>query len=109
MAEALKVLGQVDAPATTLTALYTVPGSTSVTVSTLAVCNRNSAMRTFRVSVAVGGASDDPKQYIVYDMQLLGNDAVFLTIGITLAATDVVRVYASDTGLSFGLFGVEVS
>jgi hypothetical protein len=109
MAEALKVLGQVDAPATTLTALYTVPGSTSVTVSTLAICNRNSAARTFRVSVAVGGASDDNKQYIVYDMQILGNDSIFLTLGITLAATDVVRVYASAVDLSFNLFGVEVS
>lgn len=109
MAETLKVLGQLDAPATTLTALYTAPASTSVTVSTLAVCNRNAAVRTCRVSVAIAGASDDPKQYIVYDMQLLGNDSIFLTLGITLAATDVVRVYASDTGLSFSLFGVEVS
>lgn len=109
MAEALKVLGQVNAPATTLTTLYTVPGSTSVTVSTLAICNRNTAPRTFRVSVAVGGVSDDPKQYIVYDMQILGNDAIFLTLGITLATTDVVRVYASGVDLSFNLFGVEVS
>jgi hypothetical protein len=109
MAEALKVLGQADPAATTLTPLYTVPGSTSVTVSTLAICNRNSSNVDVRASVAVGGASDDPKQYIFYDLQVGGNDSVFATLGITLGAADVVRVYASTTGVSFSLFGVEVS
>jgi len=109
VAEALKVLGQLDCPATTLTALYTVPGATSVTVSTLSICNRNAAVRTFRVAVAVGGVADDPSQYLFYDVTLPGNDSIFATIGITLGAGDVVRVYASATGLSFSLFGVEVS
>lgn len=109
MAEALKVLGQLDAPATTLTTLYTVPGATTVTASTLVICNRNAAVRTFRVSVAVGGAVDDPKQYIFYDVTLPGNDSIFATIGLTLGAGDVVRVYASAVDVSFSLFGVEVS
>ena len=32
-----------------------------------------------------------------------------LTIGMTLAATDVVRVYTDTLGVSFNLFGVELT
>lgn len=109
MAETFKVLAQVSPSATTLTDLYTVPGSTTATVSTLSVCNHNASQVTFRISVAVAGASDDTKQYLFRDYQLLGNDSMFATIGITLGAADVVRVYASSTNVSFNLFGVEVS
>ena len=109
MAEVLKVLGQVDAPAASLTDLYTVPGATTVTVSTLAICNRTSSTRTIRVSVAVGGATDDPKQYIMYEYRVLRNDSVFATIGLTLGAGDVVRVYADAANVSFSLYGVEVA
>lgn len=109
MVETIKVLGQVSPAATTLTALYTVPGATVTTVSTISICNQNSAQVTFRVSIAVGGESDDPKQYLYRDQSLLGNDSDFATLGITLGAGDIVRVYASATGVSFNLFGVEVS
>ena len=34
---------------------------------------------------------------------------IALTIGLTLAATDVVTVYASSANLSFNLFGAEVA
>lgn len=109
MAETIKVLGQANPAATTLTALYTVPGSTYATASTLAICNRTTSPKTVRVSVAVGGAADDLKQYIFYDLMVLKNDSVFVTIGLTLAAGDVVRVYTDAIGVSFSLFGVEVS
>lgn len=109
MTESFKVLGQASPPATTLTPLYTVPGATSATVSTLAVCNQNGAPVTFRASVAVAGAADAPKQYLFFDRTIPPNGTVTVTIGMTLAATDVVRCYASTTGLSFNLFGVEIT
>jgi hypothetical protein len=109
MAETIKVLGQSAPSATTLTDLYTVPASTSTTISTFIICNRGSSNATFRVSVAVGGASDDNKQYLYYDALILKNDSIPVTIGPTLAATDVVRVYASSADLSFNIFGVEIS
>jgi hypothetical protein len=109
MTETLKVLGQSSPSATTLTALYTVPSATSVTASTLVICNRGGSTITVRVSVAVAGASDSLEQYILYDRKILKNDAEFLTIGLTLAATDVVRVYTSAATASFSLYGVEVT
>jgi len=107
--EALKVLGQANPTATTLTDLYTVPASTSTTASTLAICNRTGSSVNVRVSVAVAGVADAPEQYLLYDFKVLKNDAVFMTLGITLAATDVVRVYTDTSGVSFSLFGVELS
>jgi len=109
MAEASKVLGQLNPAATTLTALYTVPGSTQAVTSTLAIANRTSSTVVVRVSVAIGGAVDSLEQYILYDVSIPKNGYAFLTIGLTLAATDVVRVYTDTAGVSFNLFGVEVS
>lgn len=109
MAEAIKVLGQSNPNVTTLTDLYTVPSDTVATASTLVICNRGSSLITVRVSVAIGGASDSPEQYILYDRKILKNDSEFLTIGLTLAATDVVRVRTDTATVSFSLYGVEVS
>lgn len=108
MAELYKVLGQLNPTATTLTALYTVPGATSVVVSTIAVCNQG-ANTTFRISVAVAGAVDDPKQYLYYDLAIPANSTFTATIGITLAATDVVRVYAGTANVSFSIFGTQIT
>lgn len=109
MADTLKVLGQSAPSATTLTDLYTVPASTKVAVSSLVVCNRSAAPVTFRASVAPAGAADATSQYLYYDVLLAPNDTFVATIGITLAATDKVRVYGSTANLSFSLFGVEVT
>lgn len=109
MAEALKVLAQSNPVAATLTVAYTVPGSTSATISSIVVCNRSATATTFRISVAVAGAANDNKQYLYYDEEVKGNTTFAATLGITLAATDVVRVYATLATLSFSVFGVEIS
>lgn len=107
--ETQKILGQVNPSATTLTTAYTVPAATAAVVSSIVVCNAASGGTTFRVSVAQAGASDAPKQYLYFDVPIDGNDTFIATIGATMAATDVVRVYAGDTSLAFSIFGVEIS
>lgn len=109
MADTNKVLGQSNPSAATPTDLYTVPGSTQTVASSLVVCNRSGTATSFRVSVRVGGAGADNKQYLYYDVAIPGNDTFIATIGATLAATDVVTVYATLATLSFTLFGVEVT
>jgi glucose-6-phosphate dehydrogenase assembly protein OpcA len=109
MALTYKVLGQVNPSATTNTTLYTVPSATSVVASTLNVCNQASSAATFRIAIRPAGESIAAKHYIAYDTSVPANDSVSLTIGITLAATDVITVYASTTTLSFNLFGSEIT
>jgi hypothetical protein len=103
------VLGQLAAAATNEEDLYAVPNLTQTTVSTLVVCNRTTSSKTFRVSVAVAAAVTSDKDYLFYDVSLDANTTVTVTIGMTLGQADVVRTYASATGLSFTLFGVETS
>jgi|TARA_Y100001951_G_C11163759_1_gene196274 hypothetical protein len=109
VADAIKVLGQLDPSATTATTLYTVPNLTFTTVSSLVICNRTGSGVTYRVSVRVAGASADDKQYIFYDKALAANSTDAHVIGITLNQADVVTIYASGTNLSFSLFGVETT
>jgi len=108
MATTYKVLGQVSPSATTATTLYTVPSATSTVASTLVICNRSTAT-TVRVAVRPAGATLANEHYIIYDYTVNGNDSVFMTIGLTLAATDVVTVYAGTANVSFNLYGSEVA
>lgn len=106
---AYKILGQAAPAATTETDLYTVPAATEVIISTLAVANRSATDATFRISVSDNGAATATKDYIAYDVTCGGNGVNYLTLGITLNATDKVRVYASSADLSFNLFGSEIA
>jgi len=109
MATTVKNLGQVATAATTETDLYTVPGATSAVCSSIVICNRGATVATFRVSHAVGGGATANKDYLYYDVTLAGNDTFIATIGITMAATDKIRVYASTANLSFNLYGQETT
>lgn len=103
-----KVLGQVNPAAVTATTLYTVPAATSVVCSTLVICNLSTAT-TYRVAVRPAGATLANPHYIAYGSALAANDSICLTLGMTLAATDVVTVYAGTATVSFSLFGSEIS
>lgn len=102
-----KVLGQEAPVAATLTDLYVVPNGKSAVVSTLTACNTGTSAATVRVAVRVAGAAITAKQYVVYGVVLNPSETVTLTVGITLAATDVVSVYTDVATVSFNLFGVE--
>jgi hypothetical protein len=108
MPTAYKTLGQSAPAATTNTNLYTVPASTSAVCSTLGICNRG-ASTTFRVAIRPAGATLANQHYIVYDNFVNQYDTVFLTLGVTLATTDIVTVYAGAATLSFSLFGSEIT
>jgi len=107
VAEVIRVLGQSAPGATTETDLYTVPAATSAVLSSLVVCNRGATPTTFRAGVAVGGGATANKDYLYYDVTIGGRDTFVATVGISIAATDKVRVYAGSANLSFSLFGVE--
>lgn len=107
MATTFKILGQSKPNATTLTAAYTVPAATTATVSTITVANQSATATSFRISVAINGAADTAAQYLYYDISIPGNNTFATTIGITLGAGDVVRVYNTLATCSFNVFGVE--
>ena len=108
MAEVRKVLGQSAPAAATLTDLYTVPASKEAVVSTVVACNRSTAGIKIRIAVSPNGVADANAHYLVRDVLIPGQDSKFFTVGITMDASDVLRVYADTANASFNAFGAEI-
>lgn len=110
MATTYKILAQ-SAPAATTPVLLYGPVATglSTVISTLAICNRGATTLTYRISLRQAGEADAPKQYLVYDASLAANSTATYTLGVTLAATDSIFVYASSANATFQAFGSEIS
>lgn len=106
MAIAYKVLGQSNPAANTDAAIYTVPAATASVISTISICNLGTS-GTYCIAVRPAGASIANQHYLAYDNPLNANDAIAFTIGITLAATDVITIRASNASFAFSVFGSE--
>jgi hypothetical protein len=111
MPSSYKVLGQSNPAATTATALYTVPSSTSSVISSISIANLAATAATFRLIVQKSGETSTitDKQYIGYDITVGGSDTTIITVGLTLATGDVVKVYASTATVAFQAFGSEIT
>jgi hypothetical protein len=109
MASTYKVLAQSAPSATTNTDVYTVGSGKSAVISTITVCNRAASAATYRIAIRIAGTTIANEDYIAYDATVAANDTISLTIGVTLAATDVVTVYASTANLSINIFGAEIA
>ena len=104
-----KVLGQANPAANTPTALYTNGSAYGAVISTLAICNTGNTATTFNAAVRVAGASTITQQYFAYNTALPANDTVSMTIGITMANSDVMTVSSTSSFVAFNLFGSEIS
>jgi hypothetical protein len=108
MAIKYKVLGQSLPVSNTFTTLYTVPAGNSAVVSTLNVCNQSTSNVTFRIAVRPANETLVGKHYVAYDVPLPAQDAIALTMGMSLDATDVVTVFSYQGNVAFNLFGSEI-
>lgn len=109
MPESFSILAQSDPLAATLTVAYTVPASTEAVISSIVVCNRSGTATSFRLAFSPGGVAISNEHYTHFDIPIGGNDSYIATIGVTLEATDVVRVQATLATLSFNIFGTEIT
>ena len=109
MPNVYKVLAQSNPSATTATTLYTVPAATSAVISTITVCNQAASAGSFRIAVRPAGAALAAQHYVAYDVAIAANDTTALTLGLTLATTDVITIYASSATMSFNAYGSEIS
>ena len=108
MTTVYKVLGQSTPSANTVTTIYTVPSANSAVVSTMAICNQSGANANIGIAVCPGNTSVTTSQYIVNGATIVANDTVFLTLGVTLATTDTIRVSSTAANVSFNAFGSEI-
>jgi hypothetical protein len=109
MAVSYKVLGQSKPAAATATTLYTVPSGAGnyAVISSLVVTNLTADLTNVRVAVRPAGETLEDKHYILYTNGVGPFQTQAFTIGITLAATDVVTVYDLSGKCSFNLYGSE--
>jgi hypothetical protein len=108
MATTFRVLGQRQPAATTLSDIYAVPNGNSTIISTVNICNQSNSITTFRLAIRPANVGISGEHYIAYDTPLTPNDSLSLTMGITLAQTDVVTVYSNSGAASFAVFGSEL-
>jgi hypothetical protein len=102
-----KVLGQLEPAATTASTLYTVPSAKSTIISTINVANTLTSPDTIRIAVRPAGATLEDKHYIAFGVVVPAGSVFTMTIGITLATTDVVTIYSTTGGSAFNAFGSE--
>ena len=72
------------------------------------VCNQGTGNLTYRLAVRPGNAAITSAHYIAYDATITARDSVGLTLGVTLAATDVISANVSGANVSINVFGSEV-
>ena len=115
MATTYKILGQINPSSgniNTEATLYSpsnTANATGAVVSTISVCNTGSAAATYNIAIRQGGSSLSTKQYLCYSVTIPGYTTTTYTIGVTLAATDVIGVYTSSSNLAVQAFGSELS
>jgi hypothetical protein len=109
MANAYKILGQIDDASANDVALYLVPASTEAIVSTIVVCNREASNNTFRIATKTDNSAVANTDYVAYDTVIAGNDTITLTLGITLGTGAEISVGASDNNVTFQAYGTEIS
>lgn len=109
MALAYKILGQSNPAAITATNVYTVGAGKSAIISSITVCNQATTDATFRIAIRPSGATLTFSHYLFYDTTVYAKSSIVATLGLTVAATDVVTIYASSANLSFTVFGSEIT
>lgn len=95
---------QSNPAAATAANLYTVPAATEAVISTIAVCEHNGVSTRYQILVRPAGASAADVHRLVFDAPIAALDTVFITVGIALAATDVVTVQAATADVTFTAF-----
>jgi hypothetical protein len=109
MSTIYKVLGQENPAANTATTIYTVPSGNSTVISSMAICNQGATNALVNFNVCVANAAIAANNQILNNVTIVTNDTVFLTLGITMAATDTLRANISTANVSISVFGSEIS
>ena len=109
MANTYKILGQVADASANDVELYLVGSGKSAVVSTIVVCNRESANNTFRIATKTDNSTVANTDYIAYDTTIGANDSITLTLGVTLQTGAEISVGASDANVTFQAYGTEIT
>ena len=77
-------------------------------VSSIVVCNRNAATRTYAIKVVPSGETPADKHILFNDRSLVTNGTEILSMGMGLQPGDRVMVHAQSADISMTMFGIEM-
>ena len=112
MANALKILGQLNPTANTQGNVYVVPASTAAIVNNITVANQTAANVSYSIIVMPSGsfsATAANTYFIVRGGIVPASDTATLSLGVTLPAGAILAANTNSGSLSISAFGVEIS
>ncbi len=89
--------------------LYSSSASSTAVISSIVVTNTASAAKQYRIAIMGSAGTPAAANWVVYDATIAGNDAVALTLGITLGNTQFIRVSSTDNTLTFSAYISEIT
>ena len=112
MANALKILGQLNPTANTQGNVYVVPASTAAIVNNITVANQSASNASYSIIVMPSGsfsATAANTYFIVRGGVVPASDTATLSLGVTLPAGAILAANTNSGSISISAFGVEIS
>ncbi len=102
------ILGQKNPATNVLTNLYTVPNSNTAVISSFVITNLDSNTAAFSIAANTTGVATTNANHLAFRVSVPGNDAIALSLGVTLNAAAQVSINANTSTLTFSAFGTEM-
>ena len=112
MANALKILGQLNPTANTQGNVYVVPAATSAVINNIIVANQSASNVSYSIIVMPSGsysASAANTYFVVRGGIVPASDTATLGLGVTLPAGAILAANSNSGSISISAFGVEIS
>lgn len=93
----------------TYATLYSTPSATEAVISSIVITNQASSSVTVRIGMDTTAGTPGASEWLVYDAVVAGNDTVALTLGVTMPASNFIRVSSSANTCNFSAFLSEIS
>lgn len=93
----------------TYATLYTTPAATEAVISSIVITNQASSSVTVRIGMDTTAGTPGASEWLVYDAVVAGNDTVALTLGVTMPASQFIRVSSSANTCNFSAFLSELT
>ena len=93
----------------TYSTLYNTPAATEAVISSIVITNQASSDVTVRIGLDTTAGTPGASEWLVYDAVVAGNDTVALTLGVTMPASNYIRISSSANTCNFSAFLSEIS
>lgn len=100
---------QGTAGVSTYATLYSTGASTTAVVSSILITNTAAVSATYRVAIMGSAGTPAATNWLIYDATVAPNDTICLTLGLTLANSQFIRVSSSANTVTFSAFISEIS